>query len=140
MAKAAVALKNDDGSDAQGYFRHPRGHIRDRVILHETPNSPKEGQFVGLNGFPFQIQYNKEIDLPRPVIEMLRTRIQTTSHTESDGTETVRNIPRFNMTIVKENVTNTPDDEAGAFACEVCGKTFDKKIAYLGHVRSHEKG
>ena len=139
MSKTAEALRNDDGSDAQGYFRHPRGHIRDRVILHETPNSPKEGQFIGLNGFPFQVQYNKELDLPRPVIEMLRTRVQTTSHTEADGTETVRNIPRFNLTIVKENVTGEVVDEVGTFACEVCGKTFERKTGFMSHMRSHER-
>jgi hypothetical protein len=132
--------KNEDGTDAPGFFTHPRGHVRDRIILHETKESYKEGQFVGLNGFPFLIQYNKELDLPRPVLQMLRTRIQTIILKDKDtGVETVRNIPRFNFTVVKENVNQIQDDEAGAFTCEVCGQPFQSKMAWMGHMNAHKK-
>jgi hypothetical protein len=136
--------KNEDGTDAHGFFSHPRGHIRDRIILHETKESPKEGQFIGLNGFPFQVQYNREVDIPRPVLEMLRTRIYTEiTKDEKTGEETFRNIPRFNITVIKENVGNVPVETAdtkGTFSCEICGKAFDRKVALTGHMRSHEKG
>ena len=132
--------KNEDGTDAPGYFTHPRGHVRDRIILHETMDSPKEGQFVGLNGFPFLVQYNKEIDVPRPIIQMLRTRIADKIEKDPQtGIETVRHISRFNFSVVKENVNQIPQEEVGAFTCPVCEKSFDRKIAYLGHMKSHDR-
>ena len=143
MAKAVSGdtPKNEDGTDAPGFFTHPRGHIRDRVILHETKDAPKEGQFVGLNGFGFLIQYNKELDLPRPVLEMLQSRIETAIIKNPDGTEIVRNIPRFNLTIVKRNVGGVEEDgEVGTFTCEVCNRSFDRKAGLASHMRSHDKG
>lgn len=96
--------KNSDGSDCDGYFSHPKGHIRDRVILHEGKDSPKEGQFVQLNGFPFQILYNKEIMLPRPIVEMLQKCIFTEINKDEHGVETKRDIPRFNLSILERGV------------------------------------
>lgn len=134
--------KMEDGTDAPGYFTHPRGHIRDRIILHETMNSFKEGQFIGLNGFPFLVQYNKEVDVPRPVIEMLRTRIEEKIEKNLEtGEETVRRIPRFNFTVVALNVNKTEEvkDEVGAFTCELCGENFDRKILFAGHMAKHAR-
>lgn len=97
--------KNDDGTDIDGYFTHPKGHIRDKVVLHETKDSPKEGQFVALNGFPFQILYNKEVMLPRPVVEMLQNCVFVEiQKNEMTGEQTERHIPRFNISVVQRGV------------------------------------
>lgn len=96
--------KDNNGIDNEGYFTHPQGHIRDLVILHEGKDSPPEGQFMGLNGFPFQALYNKEMALPRPVVQMLRTCTFTEIMKDKDGVEIVRNIPRFNLTVLKEGI------------------------------------
>jgi hypothetical protein len=139
-ALTSATPKKEDGTDAEGFFTHPRGHIRDRIILHETRESYKEGQFIGLNGFPFLVQYNKEVDVPRPVIKMLRTRIVTIVEKDTEtGVETVRHLPRFNFTVVKENVNQVPADVIGAFQCEICERPFDSKLAYLSHMRAHQR-
>lgn len=134
--------KMEDGTDAPGFFTHPRGHIRDRVILFETPDSFKEGQFVGLNGFPFLVQYNKEVDLPRPVIEMMRTRVveRIEKNTET-GEETVRRYPRFNFRVVAENVNKVEraPEEFGAFECDVCGEKFNLKNLFASHMAAHAR-
>jgi len=85
------------------FFDSPVGHIRDRIIINPSPEIPKFGQFVSLNGFPFQIVPGKEIDLPRPVRLMLDTRIKTETHQEGDETFT-QDIPRFTYTLIKAGV------------------------------------
>ena len=46
-------------------FDGPTGHIRDRIIVHQNPDIPKEGIFLSLNTYPFQIKPGEEIDIPR---------------------------------------------------------------------------
>jgi len=85
------------------FFDSPVGHIRDRIIINPSPEIPKNGQFVSLNGFPFQIIPGKEIDIPRPVRQMLDTRIKTDTYQEGDETFT-QDIPRFTYTLSKAGI------------------------------------
>jgi hypothetical protein len=81
-----------------------KGHIRDRIVIHQNPKIPKEGIFLGLNGIQFQIKPGVEIDIPRPVRQMLDTMIETeTIQLEDNKTET-RDIPRYTYTVIKEGV------------------------------------
>lgn len=102
--------KTDQEKHPEKYFTSPEGHIRDRIIIHESLEIPKEGLFLSLNGFPFLAKPGVEIDLPRPVRLMLDTRIKTETVQGDDGRDHVRHIPRFTYTLVKEGV-NIPDPE-----------------------------
>ena len=86
------------------YFISPLGHPRDRIIIHETADIPKEGQFMQLNGYAFLAKPNVELDLPRPVRLMLDTRIRTETIQGRDGQTYTRNIPRITYTLVKMDV------------------------------------
>ncbi len=90
-------------------FTSPQGHIRDRIIIHESAKIPREGIFLSLNGYPFLAKAGVEIDTPRPIREMLDTRIETETFQEDDGTQHVRNIPRITYTLVKAGVNLLPD-------------------------------
>jgi len=96
------------------YFSTPVGHIRDRIIIHESMDIPKEGLFVSLNGYPFLIKPGVEVDIPRPIRTMLDTRIKTETVMQDDGNgrmiEHKRNIPRVTYTVVKEGI-NIPEPE-----------------------------
>ena len=96
------------------YFISPAGHIRDRIIIHENMDIPKEGLFVSLNGYPFLMRPGEEIDIPRPVRQMLDTRIKTETVMQDDGRgnmiEHRRNIPRVTYTLVKEGVNVEPKE------------------------------
>ena len=96
-----MARKSEDLSK---FFNSPVGHVRDRIIIHENPEIPKEGIFMSLNGFPFLAKAGVEIDIPRAVREMLDTRIKTETTYDNDGRPHVRNIPRFTYSIVKEGI------------------------------------
>jgi len=85
------------------FFDSPIGHIRDRIIVNPSPDIPKNGQFVSLNGFAFQIVPGKPIDIPRPVRQMLDTRIKTDTFQEGDETFT-QDIPRFTYTLIKAGI------------------------------------
>jgi hypothetical protein len=100
--------KTDQEKNPQNYFTSPQGHIRDRIIIHESQDLPKEGIFMGLNGFSFLAKAGAEIDLPRPVRLMLDTRIKTEIIHGDDGKDYSRNIPRLTYTLVKEGV-NLPE-------------------------------
>jgi hypothetical protein len=95
------------------YFNSPQGHIRDKIIIHEGLDIPKEGMFISLNGFPFLAKPGVEIDIPRPVRKMLDTRIITVTSHDDNGKEYTKDIRRVNYTIVKEGV-NLPDPEPEA--------------------------
>ncbi len=101
----SIDLLNPDGTDKDGIFTHPKGHLRDMIILHEGKDSPKEGQFVQLNGFAFQILYNKPVALPRPVVQMLQNCVfLEILKDEKTGEEYERRIPRFNITVLEKGV------------------------------------
>jgi len=90
--------------DSNKYFNSPVGHIRDRIIINEGPEIPKEGIFISLNGFSFQAKAGVEIDIPRPVRIMLDTRIKTDTYEDNEGKRLTRDIKRFTYTLVKEGV------------------------------------
>jgi hypothetical protein len=90
--------------DVSKFFNSPIGHVKDRIIINESPDIPKEGIFISLNGFPFLAQAGKEIDIPRPVRIMLDTRIKTDTVEDNDGLRHTRNIKRFTYQIVKLGV------------------------------------
>jgi len=93
------------------YFNSPQGHVRDRIIIHESMDIPKEGQFISLNGYPFLAIPGKEIDIPRPVRDMLDTRIITVTQHDENGKSYTKDIKRVNYTLIKEGV-NLPEEVA----------------------------
>lgn len=93
------------------YFSTPQGHPRDRVIIHESQELPKEGIFIALNGYSFLAKAGVEIDLPRPVRLMLDTRLKTETIQGDDGKNYTRDIPRLTYTLIKAGV-NLPEPEA----------------------------
>jgi hypothetical protein len=99
-----MANEKQKNAEKAKYFISPIGHIRDRIIIHENPDFPKEGLSLGLNGFHFLAKPGVEIDIPRPVRKMLDTRVITTSTQGQDGVVYTRNIPRVSYTLIKENV------------------------------------
>lgn len=38
-----------------------------------------------------------------------------------------------------QTVTSQKDAQEGKFVCQVCGKSFNKRIALIGHSRKHDK-
>lgn len=102
--------KSEEERHPERFFTNPDGHIRDRIIVHQSSKIPKQGQFVSLNGYSFLIKPGEEIDLPRPVRLMLDTRVETESIQGEDGKTYHRNIPRFTYTLIKEGV-NIPSPE-----------------------------
>lgn len=107
-----MAIKQKPASKPPGlYFETPVGHPRDRIIINESSDIPKEGQFISLNGFPFLIKPGHAVDLPRPVRLMLDTRIRTeVKQDEATGKEYKRDIPRITYQLIKENVdADEPD-------------------------------
>lgn len=89
-------------------FTHPDGHPKQWVIIRDTgqPNEKKQ-PFVSLNGYAYQFQKNVPIQLPTPVLNMMRNCVFTkTERDEETGEETQRNIPRFSI----EVLPNGPDD------------------------------
>jgi hypothetical protein len=98
------------------YFDTPVGHPKDRIIINESSDIPKEGQFISLNGYPFLIKPGHAVDIPRPVRMMLDTRIRTEiKQDESTGKEYRRDIPRITYQLIQENVDasdSEPDDTA----------------------------
>lgn len=109
-----MARKNEPEIRPDRYFTTPIGHVRDRVIINESSEIPKEGMFISLNGFPFLVKPGIEVDLPRPVLRMLDTRIKTETIHQDDGNgrivEHKRNIPRITYRIIKEGI-NIPEPE-----------------------------
>ena len=104
----------------ENYFDSPHGHIRDRIIIHESEKLPKNGMFIQLNGYGFLAKAGVEIDIPRPVRLMLDTRIETQTFKGEDDKSYTRNIPRITYTLVKEGVNVPPPapapETAGASA------------------------
>lgn len=98
------------------YFMHPDGHIRDTIIIHDTGQTEPPQVFFSLNGFPFLAKKNVEIEVPRPVLEMLqrcRYTLYERQEVSPNTFETVeRIVPRFSITIVKRG------DEGGEEVAE----------------------
>jgi hypothetical protein len=90
--------------DPNNYFNSPVGHIRDRIKVNPDKDIPRQGMFVSLNGFAFQIVPGKEVDIPRPVRLMLDTRIKTETEQDENGNSYTRDIPRFTYQLIKEGV------------------------------------
>ena len=104
--KPEVKVKTDQELHPENYFIDPKGHPRDRIIIHDKPEIPREGQFVSLNGYGFLAKPGVEIDIPRPVRKMLDTRIITETTQDQEGKKNfLRDIPRITYTLVKEDVT-----------------------------------
>ena len=101
----AVKEPTDQELHPENYFINPKGHKRDRIVIHDNPKIPKEGQFISLNGYGFLAKPGAEIDLPRPVRQMLDTRIETDTQQDDNGKNYVRDIPRITYTLIKEDVT-----------------------------------
>jgi hypothetical protein len=99
----------------ENYFVSPKGHPRDRIIINESSELPKEGIFISLNGYAFLAKPEVEIDLPRPVRLMLDTRIRTENLRVDDGkggmTTHTRNIRRISYRLIKEDVDAIPSPE-----------------------------
>ena len=57
-----------------------------------------------MNGFPFLAKPGVEIDIPRPVRNMMDTRITTITSHDENGKEYTKDIKRINYTLVKEAV------------------------------------
>jgi len=108
--------KTDQEKHPENYFISPVGHIRDRILIHESQDLPKEGIYMALNGFSFLAKAGHEIDLPRPVRMMLDTRIKTELIQGEDGKDYTRNIPRITYTLIKEGVNIPEPSEAAAEA------------------------
>jgi hypothetical protein len=94
------------------YYNGPKGHPRDRIIIHESVDMPKEGRFIGLNGHHSLAKPGVEIDLPRPVREMLDTRFRTETIHGRDGQDYTKDIPRVTYQLVAENVEQAPEGAA----------------------------
>jgi len=92
-------------------FVSPEGHIRDRIIVQQTAEIPREGQFIGLNGFPFQVEPGVEVDIPRPVRMMLDTLYYTDLIQDEQGGEYTRKRLRFPYTLIQEGVNRRPVEE-----------------------------
>lgn len=96
--------KTDEELHPENYFFSPAGHPKDRVIIQESSDIPREGQFVGLNGYSYLIKPGFEVDLPRPVRLMLDTRIRTETIQGEDGKDHHRHIKRIVYQLVKEDI------------------------------------
>lgn len=90
-------------------FINPAGHVRDRIEINPDPSIPKEGIFLSLNGFPFQVRAGVPIDIPRPVRLMMDTLVKTETSQDDEGKKYVRDVPRFTYRIIKEGVNLDAD-------------------------------
>lgn len=92
-------------------FNGPMGHIKDRIVIQEGVDIPREGVFMSLNGFPFLAKPGEEIDIPRPVRKMLDTRIITVTSHDENGKEYTKDVRRINYILIKEgvNLTEVPE-------------------------------
>lgn len=107
------AIEKDMKEHPEKYFTGPDGHIRDRVIIHESQKIPKEGMFIALNGYAFLVKPGQEVDLPRPVRLMLDTCIEKESIQDQDGKNYDKDIQRVTYTVIKEGV-NQPENKPKA--------------------------
>ena len=97
-------VKTEEQKHPENFFHGPAGQIRDRIIIHEAEDIPKEGLFISLNGYPFLCKPGVAIDIPRPVRQMLDTRITRVTKHDETGKEYIKDVKRINYTLVKEGV------------------------------------
>ena len=97
-------VKTEEQKHPENFFHGPKGQIRDRIIIHEAEDIPKEGLFISLNGYPFLCKPGVAIDIPRPVRLMLDTRITRVTKHDENGKEYTKDVKRINYTLVKEGV------------------------------------
>jgi len=103
--------KTDQELHPENYFLNPTGHIRDRVIFHENQDIPKQGIFISLNGYSFQVKPNVEVDMPRPVLRMLDTRIRTDTFYDDEGKPYYKDIPRYTYSVITKGVNAEQAEE-----------------------------
>jgi hypothetical protein len=113
-------FKKKEKTPPEERFEHPEGHIRDRIILNQSPEFTGKSHVVGLNGFLFDIPFGVEVDIPRPVRQMLDTRIRTETIRVDVGNgqmETrTRDIPRLTYRLVKEGINLPEPPQEGALS------------------------
>lgn len=101
-------VEKDMKEHPEKFFTGPEGHVRDRIIVHESQKMPKEGLFVSLNGYAFLIKPGVEVEIPRPVRLMIDSCIETETIQDGAGKPYTKDIPRVTYTLVKEAV-NVPE-------------------------------
>ena len=114
----AQQRKTDEDLHPENYFHSSKGHIKDRIIINESPKIPKEGVYLSLNGIAFLIKPGVEVDIPRPLRKMLDTRIETETTQDDQGKDHRRHMRRITYMLIKEDV-GIPEPEvidAGAEA------------------------
>lgn len=107
----ATAPKTDQERHPERYFESPKNWVRDRIVIHPTAEIPKDGLFFGLNGIQYLVKAGVELDLPRPVIQMLQTRIRRDTIKGDDGVDYHRDVQRITFTMIKEGC-NLPNPVA----------------------------
>ena len=86
-----------------------KDHIKDRIIVNPAPDIPREGLFVSLNGYGYLVKAGFEIDIPRPIRQMLDTRIRKEIVQDDNGKEYVRDVPAVTYRLIQEGV-NLPEN------------------------------
>lgn len=110
---AEEIIVDDKKAHPENYFESSKGHPKDRVIINESPSIPKEGVFMSLNGYAFLAKPGVEIDLPRPILRMLDTRIETmTIQDPETKKEYHKDVPRITYRIVREDVEGVMEKKA----------------------------
>lgn len=77
----------------------------------------------------------------RPVVAMVGTRFVYLDGKEVTKEEDLAVVPAQYRSAKTAEAPKTAASGSSAFVCEApgCGKSFKVKVAYLGHLRSHEK-
>jgi len=123
MAKDAKEGVKPEEKPKVEKFINPQGHIRDRIIMHQTADIPKQGAFISLNGYAFQAKPGEAIDIPRPVRKMIDlcviTEIIQGTDEKGNSEEYTRNRPRYPYTLVAEDIEHPDSPWAGAKQAEV---------------------
>lgn len=69
---------------------------RVKIIIEEQDNHEGHSEVrIGVNGKIYQIQRGKEVSVPESVVGVLKNAIQTKRIQQPDGTEIVKDMPRF---------------------------------------------
>ena len=98
------------------FFTGAKGHPVDKIIINESPDCPKEGRFFSLNGHAYNAPEGIEIEIPRPVRDMLDTRIETQSRQASDGKNYSKDIKRVTYRLIEEDIYRPKESEVQAGA------------------------